>query len=166
MTGENFTMRKLLATISLVAIIVGCSSLPAKQVAVQSNRVAGQTIWALQDAERRLCNPASFDKDPLVPIRECVGPVAEAAKLTTENHRKFAAVLERAYTLRIRVDKALLSWQPGAPAPAELPGLRDAAAEALQLARALAQTPQQQQLVDLATTVVNEVQKIINVVRS
>lgn len=152
--------------VSLVVFATACSSLPAKQIAVQSNKLAGQSIWALQDTERRICNQASFDKDPLVPITECTGPLATAATLTTAKHQEFAKVLTRAYQLRIRVDFALLAWQPGQPAPTELPSLQQAADEALKLARALTQTNEQRELVTLADTVVTEVRNIVNALRN
>lgn len=158
-------MKRTLLSLLAVAL-VACASMPAKQVAVQSNKLAGQSIWALQDTERRICNQAAFDKDPLAPITECAGPLSTAAKLTTETHKQFASVLARAYQLRIRVDLALLAWQPGQPAPTELPSLQQAADEALKLARALAQTNEQKELVTLADTVVTEVRNIVNALRN
>lgn len=158
-------LRIYAAIVLAVLLVAACGSLPAKQRAVLGNQAAGQAIWALQDAERRICNPAVFDKDPTIPITECTGPTASAAGLTTAKHQEFAKTLSTAYGLRIRLDNLLLQWQPGAPEPSELKGLQDQANGILTIARSLAMTERQKELVALAELLMAEVQKIAATIR-
>lgn len=155
------------ALISLIAIMLAasCASVPAKQRAVLANQSAGQVVWTLQDTERRLCNQASFDKDPNVPITECAGPMADAAKLTTDKHREFAKTLSQVYALRLKVDTALLLWQPGQPPPSELQSLQGQAEALLAIARSLATTDKQRELIEAGQTLIAEIEKIAKAIK-
>ena len=61
--------RSLIFALVTLALVVGanCSSLPAKQKAVTSLASVQNSLEVLQDAERRLCNPVSFDADATKP---------------------------------------------------------------------------------------------------
>ncbi len=148
-----------------LVLAANCQSVPAKQRAVLGNQAAGQTIWALQDAERRICNQVAFDANPTEPIKECTGPAAAAANLTTEKHQAFAKNLSQAYAIRIRLDNLLLQWQPGQPEPSELKGLSDQANSILAIIRSLAMTERQKELVSLAETLMAEINKVAATIR-
>src|SRR6188768_723465 len=160
--------RSLIFALVTLALVVGanCSSLPAKQKAVTSLASVQNSLEVLQDAERRLCNPVSFDADATKPILECVGPLAATTQLTTAKHQEFASGMAKAYNLQKRAAIALQAWAPGTPAPAELPGLQAQAQTLIDFLKALAIGVDQKQLVAVAQTLLDEIQRVINAVKS
>lgn len=164
----RFTHRlsALILAVGLALGLTACQSIPAKQKAVTSLSQVQNTLEVLQDAERRLCNPISFDADATKPILECVGPLAQTAQLTTAKHQTFAAGMAKAYNLQKRAAIALQAWNPGTPAPAELPGLQSQAQTLIDFLKALAIGADQKQLVAVAQTLLDEVAKVIAAVKS
>lgn len=154
-------MKKLLSLVLLSSLALVACGANSKQVAVLANRAAGQQVWNIQDTERRICNQAAFDADPTEPILECAGPMAQASGLTTEKHREIAKHLSAVYAVRIRIDQALLTWQPGTPEPAGIDSMLTQANAALAVIRGLASTDEQRALVDAGEALVDEIRKII-----
>src|SRR6188768_3260212 len=159
--------RSLIFALVTLALVVGanCSSLPAKQKAVTSLASVQNSLEVLQDAERRLCNPVSFDADATKPILECVGPLAATTQLTTAKHQTFAAGMAKAYNLQKRAAIALQAWAPGAPAPVELSSLQTEAQSLVSFLKALAQNNDQKQLVAVGQALLDEIQKVISAVK-
>lgn len=159
-------MRKQFGILFLVAATAFCSSLPAKQRAVTSLASVQTQLEVLQDAERRLCNPVSFDADAMKPITACEGPMAQTVQLTTAKHQTFAAGMAKAYNIQKRAAIALQAWAPGAPAPVELSSLQTEAQSLIDFLRALASGEDQKRLVAVGQSLLDEVQKVIKAVKS
>ncbi len=160
-------MRSRIALVLILALtFTACASLPAKEKAVTSLASAQTSLEVMQDAERRACNPVSFDADALKPVTECTGPLSVALGLTTAKHQAFASGMAKAYNLQKRAAIALQAWKPGTPAPVELSGLQDQAQTLLDFLKALAVGADQKQLVAVAQTLLDEIQKVIHAVKS
>jgi hypothetical protein len=84
------------------------------------------TLGQIQDTERRLCNAAEYAVAPAAPIKECAGPLADAAMLTTERHQRIASALSKAFDAQIKAAVVLRAWRAGDPVPATLPDILDA----------------------------------------
>ncbi len=156
---------RMLISLSLILSLTFCASVPAKQKAVTALSSVQTSLEVTQDAERRICNQASFDADSLKPILACEGPLSVTLGLTTAKHQTFAAGMAKAYNLQKRAAIALQAWAPGAPAPAELSSLQTEAQSLVSFLKALAQNDDQRRLVAVGQALLDEVQKVINAVK-
>ncbi len=159
-------MRNVWLSLVLALTVSACASVPAKQKAVTSLASVQTSLEVTQDAERRVCNQASFDADALKPITECTGPLSVALGLTTAKHQAFAAGMAKAYGLQVRAAIALRAWSPGTPAPVELSSLQTAAQSLVDFLRALAQNEDQKKLVAVGQSLLDEIQRVIHAVKN
>lgn len=161
-------MRKLLVIVA-VLIVTACATMSTRDRAVRGIQFTDQRLSAFQDAERRICNEAEYVKiggSLTTPILTCAGPLAEAAGLSTEVHRKIAMALAEAFALQKKAAALLLAWEENQPAPPELNTLLAQAQATLQIVSTLAPTERQKELLSLGNAVVTEIQKILDLIRS
>lgn len=157
---------RIILSLVLALGLTGCASVPAKQKAVTTLASVQDSLEVLQDAERRLCDPVSFDADATKPILACTGPLAATTQLTTAKHQQFAAGMAKAYNLQKRAAIALQAWAPGTPAPVELKSLQTEAQSLIDFLRALAGNEDQKKLVAVAQSLLDEIQKVMHAVKA
>jgi len=87
--------------------------------------------------EAGICDPVKAKADPTAPILECAGPLAAAAKLTTERHREFSARMLKAFELHKDAVERLNTWKPGEPIPVNVSTLQTQVEAILALSQGL-----------------------------
>src|SRR5688572_5694702 len=100
-------MKRLVLTFLIALALSGCASLPLKERAVMTLDSSQQLLSQVQDTERHICNAVAFKTAPTMPIKECTGPLAAAAQLTTARHQSIAAALSRAFDAQIKASVVL-----------------------------------------------------------
>lgn len=161
-------MRKLFVIIALTA---ACASMPPRDRAIKGIEIVDSSLSAFQDAERRICNEAEYNKavaagtQLTAAITTCTGMLAQAAKLTTETHQKIASLLAEAFKLQQKAVLVIQALGPNDPVPGEVNDLLTKTRAIAAVVIGLAGTDQQQKLVSLVNTTVDQIQKIIDELR-
>jgi hypothetical protein len=128
-TGENMVKFKgtgdgdaklpsaLVAIIALGLTLSACASVPAKARVSQTHQVAHESLVAVDEAERALCQPAP------AAVNTCSNPVAVSLGLTNEKHQAFSRALAKAFDDDAKAGVAVIAWRAGDPVPADLTAL-------------------------------------------
>ncbi len=159
-------MKRLYVLIAVLALSIGCASLPVKQKAVDSLQTTETILEQAQSIERQLCNPTLAAQTPPVPITTCTGPTATTIQLTDAKHQQIAAALSTAFGLQIKATTALQAWRSGDPPPADLVALQADVKEALGVVTGLVQGPQNGNLSALISKIQNVLDTLTNTLNS
>ncbi len=110
-------MKSRVLALILALSFAGCASTPLKQRVSAGQQTVRTAIVAVDDLERKLCEPAPAQ------VNHCTAPGAVAVGLTDAKHQEISRAIAKALDSDVKVSAAIIAWRSGEPMPKDLPSL-------------------------------------------